>query len=135
LRTVIDSSFASAALLQEVHTPFVREAAVWSGRLLGPALLPYEIANVMWKAVRQGVLLHDEAPERLREYAGWNLDIELPPDGARHEAILATALQFGLTAYDAAYLEMAGRVDADLATLDDKLARAARKAGLTVHHP
>jgi predicted nucleic acid-binding protein len=44
--------------------------------------------------------------------------------------VLAEELQ--LTAYDAAYLELALRQEAPLATLDDRLRRAAREAGVTL---
>jgi predicted nucleic acid-binding protein len=42
----------------------------------------------------------------------------------------ALAETHGLTAYDAAYLELAIRLDLPLATLDQDLSRAARKAGV-----
>jgi len=48
------------------------------------------------------------------------------------QTVLPLAEQFGLTAYDAAYLELAARHDAPLATLDDGLQKAARKAGVTL---
>jgi len=44
----------------------------------------------------------------------------------------ALARQYGLTVYDAAYLELALRHGAALATSDAALARAARRAGLEV---
>ena len=43
---------------------------------------------------------------------------------------LALAEEFGLTTYDAAYLELALRLQAPLVTLDATLAEAANKAGL-----
>jgi predicted nucleic acid-binding protein len=43
-------------------------------------------------------------------------------------AVLALAREHRLTVYDAAYLELALRADAPLATLDRQLARAARAA-------
>ena len=39
---------------------------------------------------------------------------------------------YGLTAYDAAYLDLAMREDLPLATFDSRLRRAARKAGVTL---
>ena len=42
------------------------------------------------------------------------------------------ALSYRLTSYDAAYLELAIRLNLPLATLDDELIRAARAAGVTV---
>jgi predicted nucleic acid-binding protein len=46
--------------------------------------------------------------------------------------VLALARAERLTAYDAAYLELTVRKGADLATKDAALAKAARRAGVTV---
>ena len=48
-------------------------------------------------------------------------------------AILALGRQHGLSAYDAAYLELAKRIGAPLATLDRKLAQAAEAEGVPVN--
>jgi predicted nucleic acid-binding protein len=68
---------------------------------------------------RENILAHIiELPIRVDEETslrGWR---EIPELAARH----------GLTAYDAAYLELAIRLDVPLATLDQDLARAARAA-------
>ena len=45
---------------------------------------------------------------------------------------LALAAEYKLTAYDAAYLELALRRDLPLATLDSDLRRAAKKAGVAL---
>lgn len=46
----------------------------------------------------------------------------------------ALAKEHSLSAYDAAYLELAQRKGIGLATLDEHLANAARKAGVEVPH-
>ena len=48
-------------------------------------------------------------------------------------AALALAREHGLSAYDAVYLELAIRAGAPLATLDNILRAAARKAGVEVY--
>lgn len=55
------------------------------------------------------------------------LQLDHAPDG---DALLHLARKHRLTAYDAAYLELALRAAAPLATLDDRLARAARAEGV-----
>ena len=45
---------------------------------------------------------------------------------------MAAARESGLTAYDAAYLELARRRKLPLATLDAKMRAAAEKAGIEV---
>jgi predicted nucleic acid-binding protein len=44
--------------------------------------------------------------------------------------LLSVADQFSLSAYDAAYLDLAIRLSLPLANLDDDLAKAARKASV-----
>ena len=63
-----------------------------------------------------------------------NQDIEIDRDTTRHVAgeTAGLARQYGLTIYDAAYLELAMRRGATLATSDTALARAAKKAGVGV---
>ena len=46
--------------------------------------------------------------------------------------ILEYAMDFGLTVYDAAYLELARRRNIPLATLDKQLNQASKKAGVEV---
>jgi predicted nucleic acid-binding protein len=46
--------------------------------------------------------------------------------------VLPLAREYGLSAHDAAYLELAIRLGAPLATLDGKLRKAAQKAGIGV---
>ena len=46
--------------------------------------------------------------------------------------ILPLAREYGLSAYDAAYLDVAIRHGAPLATLDSKLQRAGEKAGIEI---
>ena len=47
-------------------------------------------------------------------------------------AVIGLRRRHGLTGYDALYLDLALREDADLATLDAALARAARSEGVQV---
>ena len=47
-------------------------------------------------------------------------------------SVHALALQYRLTSYDAAYLELAQRRNLPLATLDDELREACQAAGVTV---
>ena len=48
------------------------------------------------------------------------------------ERLLQFTQRFGLTAYDAAYLELADRLQCELYSADADLVRAARTLGLTV---
>jgi predicted nucleic acid-binding protein len=93
-----------------------------------PAHWVLEIVNTLFVGERRGRLKAAKRPEILARLQALpiRIDDETPLRGWREIPELAE--RFGLTAYDAAYLELAMRADAPLATLDRDLARAARAA-------
>lgn len=98
-----------------------------------PSLWPLKIANVLIVAERRGRCSEAEAV-RFIELLD-NLPITIDEDTA-HRAMHTTyqlAREYGLTAYDASYLELAMRLGAPLATTDRQLADAAQKAGVSIH--
>jgi predicted nucleic acid-binding protein len=60
------------------------------------------------------------------------MDIRVESGGDEPMTLLAEALEFELTAYDAAYLMLARTNGLPLATRDKALIRAARKAGVDI---
>jgi predicted nucleic acid-binding protein len=59
--------------------------------------------------------------------------IELPDEQAEaYDVIFELAKRYALTFYDAAYLELAIREEASIATLDEALRGAAVKAGIAL---
>jgi predicted nucleic acid-binding protein len=92
-----------------------------------PELWYYEISNALITAERQGrastrlVSFHLADIERLAAF------LEVSPTTL--SALVAAARQSGLTAYDAAYFELALRRNLPLATLDNRM-RAAQRAGI-----
>jgi predicted nucleic acid-binding protein len=97
---------------------------------LAPALWAFEVVNVLSAAERRGQI--DAAAqavflERLRLLP---VAIEHRPAAWLAQQILPLARTYHLTAYDAAYLELAIREKLPLATLDDDLRRAASIAGV-----
>jgi predicted nucleic acid-binding protein len=98
--------------------------ALLHGRSLhAPHLLDHEIASVGLKKLRRKEVPQEAVAAALQAYA--RLPIE------RHavdvEAVVVIAERYGLTAYDAACLHLAEHLTAPLATLDERLADAARK--------
>lgn len=120
-RMVADATVLAAAMYGEEEQ--AQAAALLQGRTLAaPHLVDYEMASVALKKQRR---------ERLPEaavVAGLELFAALAIE--RHAidviAVLALAQRYKLTAYDAAYLWLAERLEAPLATFDAALARAAR---------
>ena len=120
--TVVDASVVAAVLFDEPKAAPV--LAMISGSLKAPNLLRYELASVCTtKLARRGA----DAHAILSRYALFaQLDIELTePDWT---ALPQLAFDWTLSAYDAAYLQLALREHAPLITLDAQLAAAYDKA-------
>jgi predicted nucleic acid-binding protein len=91
-----------------------------------PALLTYELANAALAKVRRHPQLSESFTEALR--LALSLPFTLHP--LETQPLFALARETGLTAYDAAYLLLAIRLDAPIVTLDRALAAAANQLGL-----
>lgn len=94
-----------------------------------PAIWRYEILNILVVNERRGRIDPVGSAEFLAELD--RLPILIDSQGDR-TALLALARQHALSAYDAAYLELARRIDGPLATLDISLKTAAQANGITV---
>lgn len=135
MSVVVDASFIAGALVEEAHTGFVLKAfpdlAVEG--LAAPALIIWEVTNIFAMKQRRGLLTEEEARDALDLFL--SLPIDLDAEVESLPGGLALAQRYGLTAYDAAYLELAARLGGGLATLDKALARAAQAEGLFVVSP
>jgi predicted nucleic acid-binding protein len=117
---VVDASALAALVFGEPEAEAVAER-LEGARLVAPALLGFELANVCVVKMRRApgeraVLRRAFAlAERLLVET-----VEVDPGG-----VVDLAEATGLTAYDAAYLWVARALGAELVTLDRKLAAAA----------
>jgi len=132
---VIDGSTALGFLMPDEQAGSAVEALAALERGV-PAFVPshwrLEVANGLLVAERRKRASHATINEAL--HVVFALPIEIDADTSTHVAGATAGLarQYGLTVYDAAYLELAMRRGATLATSDAQLARAARKAGVPV---
>ena len=97
---------------------------------LAPAIWPLEVANGLRTAERRGRL--DLAD--LSHVRGLLISLPVQVEGVALDAALGEVTEIAhrleLTAYDAAYLELAARRGLALATVDDRLRRACERAGV-----
>ena len=107
-------------------------ATLKGNAILVPAVWSLEIANALLVGERRKRL---KQPEILRFVAL----LESLPISEDHQTVtdrvnnvLPLARAHGLSAYDAAYLELAIRHNSPLATLDTSLQKAAKRAGIKV---
>ena len=89
--------------------------------LCAPTLLDYELANVALNKVRCKSMSVDDAGRALAEYV--TLDVERWE--ADPDELVRIGEEYRLSAHDAAYLWVAGRVRAPIASFDRSLAAAA----------
>lgn len=117
---VVDASVLAACVFGEPERD-AAEARLKGFALHAPELIDYELANVATTKLRRRELVPDLAVKALAEFAAMTLRRHAPPP---HE-MAALAWRYGLSAYDAAYLWVAGELKAPLATFDHRLAEAA----------
>ena len=131
---VADASFALPWVFGDEHSPSSDEA--WEAMKLGkasvhvPALWLWELTNTLVIGERRGRItlvqtaaffrIVNQLPIRVAPTAMASLFDEIPRSMRTH----------ALTAYDAAYLELAKRSRLPLATLDRELKEAARRDGV-----
>ena len=118
---VVDCS-VMAALIFDEPAALDAERLLAGKALYAPTLLPYEIANVARNKQRAGLPAVD-VNAAIAEFAEHPLQCIAPPI----DEVLSLALRYSLSAYDAAYLWLSGRLHAPLATFDRRLADAARQ--------
>jgi predicted nucleic acid-binding protein len=96
-----------------------------------PAVWPLEVANAILSAQRRKRISEAESVRWLNRIGALPIVISTPSNLGEIGDLFAIARQFGLSIYDATYLELARRFDVPLATIDRKLSAAARKSGIS----
>jgi predicted nucleic acid-binding protein len=134
----VDANLIAALFLPLPYSVRARERiATWQQsavELIAPLLFEYEMTTVLRKAIVTGVLTAGSAEEAM--YETMELGIQrLSPTPQLHKSALAWAARLGHSkAYDAHYLALAEREQAELWTADRRLSNAARQAGATWVH-
>ena len=129
---VLDSSVALSWCFQDevsAATLQIRER-LSAERAVVPSLWLLEVANVLALGIRRGRLTAETAAEFADLLVGLPIDVADPE--RRLTDLMGLANEHALTAYDAAYLQVAVARGLPLATLDATLAEAARAAGVTL---
>ena len=131
MRFVIDASVAAKWILpgepwEEKANMLKKAIALGRVEAYAPTLLTYELASVLLKAVKKSVLKALDGIEALKaiSFLGINLAPVLWKEVAE---VFETASSSGLTIYDAAYLWLSKKLDADLITADEKLRKKGEK--------
>jgi predicted nucleic acid-binding protein len=117
---VVDSSVVVAALVDGGELGLWAEGILRKGPLAAPHHMPAEVANILRRAVLAGEI----SPDTASLAHGDLLDLRVDLIAYEVVAPRAWSLRQNLTLYDAWYVAVAEVLDAELATLDVRLARA-----------
>lgn len=126
---VVDASAVLEVLLQTPAASGVSRRIFAPGETLhAPHLLDLEVAQVLRRYVRSGIISAGRGAEALTDLA------DLPLNRYPHFVLLPRIWQFrhNVTAYDAAYLALAEALGAPLLTRDRALASAGARVSVEV---
>jgi len=131
---VADASVALAWLFPDEGSEYADAVleALKDREVVVPAIWPVEIANAIWVGERRKRI----RPQDVRGFIDLLEDLNIVQDSRPFASVLsevvAISRECGISAYDAAYLDVALRHGAPFATLDKALERAARAAGIEI---
>ena len=116
---VVDASALAALLFGEPEAEAVA-GQLGDARLVAPALLGFELANVCLIKLRR----HPEQQPALTAAFRLRDQLAVEQVAVDHDGALEIAATTGLTVYDASYLWLTRQLGAELVTLDHQLALA-----------
>ena len=131
---VVDNSVALTWCFEDEQTQVTLTLLQRVGEdgAFAPGLWPLEAVNGLLVAERRGRLDNARRRRLVRFLEMLPISIDDESAGRAWTDSARLAEQFGLSAYDAAYLELAHRLDLPLASLDRQLRAAASALGLPI---
>ena len=131
---VLDASVALAWFFQDAADAYADRVleSLAERTAVVPSIWPLEIANALVTGERRNRNLPEQSDTWLSNMKQLPIRVEAEVGLAEIPDLLAICRSWQLTSYDAAYLELARRLQLPLATLDQKLHQAASAAGLTL---
>jgi predicted nucleic acid-binding protein len=100
-----------------------------------PSIWSYETVNLLGTGFRRGTLTEEQAETGLALLNALKVRIDESHSDTVRTRLFRFVRQFQLTAYDAAYLELADRLQIPLFTRDRELLAAAKARSLSVTLP
>lgn len=133
-RVIIDASVAFSWIMA---TQLTRSAealrALANAEFAAPYIFCFELRNGLLRAERQQRLSRAAADLAIADLLGAVVRLDDPPSPAIMEATFGVARTHTLSYYDACYLELAYRANAELASRDGPLLDAATRLGVAVY--
>ena len=131
---VLDASVALAWCFEDENTPSARQilARLRAEAASVPATWPIEVANVLALAERRRRITPADSAEFIAKLEDVAILVDEETSSRAFGRVLDLAREERLTAYDAAYLELAMRLGVPLASKDADLCNAAQRLGVSV---
>jgi uncharacterized protein len=135
LSSYLDAGVLPPTLIAEPATEAVYDCLGAAGQdLVISDFAAAEVASAVSRLVRMALLTDTDASACLTDFDAWRAamssPVDIAPSDARLAYIYARRFDLRLRAPDALHLAIARRLDATLATLDQRLATAAREMGI-----
>jgi len=130
---VFDSSFLNALIIPDEKNPQVEGMYAKienEDERHAPHLIWYEITNVFYNLIRRKRYTFDEVLQFFPRLAAFDITTDYETGSEYTEKLLRLCNDYNISAYDAAYLELAGRKKAILCTMDERLKAAATQYGV-----
>jgi len=123
MKAVVDTNVVAYFLLgTESFVDEARHGLESVADPVAPAHWEAELTNVLWMAVRAGVLPAEEGPVRLG--LARRLGIESVATSTLCQGALLRAISTSVSVYDTLFVELASRISAPLVTFDKAILRA-----------
>ncbi len=137
MKFVLDASVALLWLVPQTNPSGTDYAdavlnTLKESQAVAPALLALEVANVVAKVESKGLVTEADSQRFITLLGQLNIVTDQATATQALGDTLNLARRYKLSAYDAAYLELALRMGLPLATLDADLAKATTMAGVPI---
>ena len=133
-RFVLDASVVLTWCFPDENTDLAQRVAdrfKQGDTALAPSFWPHEVLNALLAGEKRKRISEAMIRSFLDDLAALPVMLEQIPAGIVFDRIQSLGRKHGLTAYDAAYLDLALENGLALATLDEALVRACKNAGAT----
>lgn len=120
---VVDASVAIKWYVPEAHSAEAYRLRAGAATLHAPDFLLVEMAAILWKKLRKGLLTRQDADDILNDFAGL-IALTRHPTEPLVPIAFDLADRSGRTVYDCLYLALAVQLGGVMVTADEKLVNA-----------
>ena len=128
---VVDASITASWMLPDEENPLAEfaQSLLVDEIAIAPFVWWFEVRNILLVAERRQRLEGSDVDRLVAILNAYPISLDAEPS---ESTTLRIAREHALTCYDASYVELAMRMRIPLATLDRRMADAARRAGVSL---